>query len=263
MILSGKKVWITGASSGIGLALAREFAKSGANLILSARSFEKLESIRLELERPDEHVSVPLDFNSTKPMLEIVEQSLKSGIKPDILINNAGISQRGQARDVDVGVTREVMEVNFFATIALTQSLLPTLIKRNGMVATIASVAGKVGGQGMSSYAASKHAIVGYMDCLRAEEQVNGLHVLTVCPGFVSTNISINARTSDGSKYGEMADSIESGISAESCAVQIIKAVKARKNEVYIGKGLSRWAPVIKRFFPSLLMYLAGKKNIR
>lgn len=263
MNLAGKKIWITGASSGIGLAVAREFAKNGANLILSARSFEKLESIRLELERSEQHVSVQFDFNSSKSMLEAVKATINDGIELDILINNAGISQRGQAREVDLEVSREVMEVNFFATIALTQSLLPTLIKRNGMVVTIASVAGKVGGQGMSSYAASKHAIIGYMDCLRAEEQMNGLHVLTVCPGFVSTNISINARTSDGSKFGEMAESISSGISAESCAHQIIQAVKTKKKEIYIGKGLSRWAPMIKRLFPSLLMYLAGKKNIR
>jgi short-subunit dehydrogenase len=263
MNLAGKKVWITGATSGIGLALAREFAKNGANLILSARSFEKLESIRQELERADEHISVALDFNSLDSMLGVIKRALENGEEPDILINNAGISQRGQAREVNIGVSREVMEVNFFATIALTQFLLPTLIKHNGMVVTIASVAGKVGGQGMSSYAASKHAIIGYMDCLRAEEQRNGLHVLTVCPGFVSTNISINARTSDGSKYGEMADSISSGISAESCALQIVQAVKAKKKEVYIGKGISRWAPTIKRFFPSILMYLAAKKNIR
>jgi dehydrogenase/reductase SDR family protein 7B len=263
MTLVGKTVWVTGATSGIGLAVAIALAKKGAKLILSARSFEKLESIRLDLERPNEHKSIPLDFNSLDSMLDGVKRALENGLAPDILINNAGISQRGQAIDVNLEVTREVMEVNFFATIALTQSLLPTLIANKGMVATIASVAGKVGGQGMSSYAASKHAIVGYMDCLRAEEQMNGLHVLTVCPGFVSTNISINARTSDGSKYGEMAESIASGISAESCADKIVEAIIASKNEIYIGKGISRWAPVIKRFFPSLLMYLAGKKNIR
>ena len=128
---------------------------------------------------------------------------------------------------------------------------------------TISSVAGKVGGQSMSGYSASKHAIIGYMDCLRAEESCNGLQVLTVCPGFVQTNISVNAMTEDGQKYGKVAKSIKKGIGVKECATKIIKAIKANKSEVIIGKGLSYWAPTIYRFFPSLFRKLSAAKNIR
>lgn len=263
MNLTGKTVWITGASSGIGLALAKEFARKGAKLILSARNLESLEQVRLALPEPDKHLSKVLDFHSIDGIQSTVGQTLESGVLPDLLVNNAGISQRGEALNVDLAVTREVMEINFFATVALTQLLLPTLIARKGGIITIASVAGKVGGQGMSSYAASKHAIIGYMDCLRAEQQRNGLYVLNVCPGFVNTNISVNARTENGDTYGEKADSIANGITADSCAMQVLQAIERDKVEVVIGAGLSRWAPVIKRFFPLFFIKLAGKNNIR
>lgn len=263
MQIAQRTIWLTGASSGIGKALAFQLADGGAKLILSARSEDKLDALKAKLPRTDEHIVVPMDLTNSASLPETVAGVLSKGVKVDMLINNGGISQRGTAKDTDMAVFREVMEVNYFGTIALTKALLPELIKQQGMVVTIASVAGKVGGQGMSGYAGSKHAIIGYMDCLRAEEAANGLQVLTVCPGFVQTNISLHARTEDGSEFGQMADSIAEGISADSCAASIIKAIQGDKKEVVIGKGLSAWAPTIKRLFPNLFMRLSAAKDIR
>lgn len=263
MNLHQKHVWITGASSGIGKGMATALANEGAKLILSARSEEKLTALKATLKNPEEHIVVPLDLSDSEEVQNRCQDALDKGVNVDILINNGGVSQRGLVREIALDVHRHVMEVNYFGTIAITQALLPTLLKNHGKVVNISSVAGKVGGQSMSGYAGSKHALIGFMDCLRAEEASNGLTVLNVCPGFVQTNISRNALTADGSEFGEMADSIANGITVDECATAIIKAIKQDKREIVIGKGLSGWAPFLKRLFPELLMTIAAKKNIR
>ncbi|TDF35704.1 SDR family oxidoreductase [Alteromonadaceae bacterium M269] len=261
MQVQNKVVWVTGASSGIGKALITELAKQGAHLILSSRNEEQLQALKNELPNSDKHQVLALDLSQPN---ELDSKLGALGEQPvDILINNGGISQRGLARDIELKVHRDVMEINYFGTIQLTQLALPKLLKSQGMVVNIASVAGKVGGQSMSGYAASKHALIGYMDCLRAEEAQNGLRVLNVCPGFVQTQISVNALTADGKAFGDMADSIAQGITAEECAQAVINAIKAEKKEITVGKGLSRWAPLIKRISPNLLHNVAAKKNIR
>jgi len=150
----------------------------------------------------------------------------------------------------------------------MTQALLPSMLSSaneatKGMIVTVSSVAGKVGGKSMSGYSASKHAIIGYMDCLRAEESTNGLQVLTICPGFVQTKISVNAMLADGSQFGKVAGSIKHGIAVDDCARQIVQAIKQDKNEVVIGKGISGWAPTIARLFPDTFKKMAAKKNFR
>ncbi len=263
MNINNKTIWITGASSGIGEALAIECANQGAKLILSARNSEKLQLLKDKLTHPEQHLVLPLDLSEPEK-LSVQVASIVESNPVDILINNGGISQRGTAIDTKLSVQRQVMEVNYFGTIALTQCVLPKMIAANkGMIVTISSVAGKVGGQGMSGYSASKHAIIGYMDCLRAEESCNGLQVLTICPGFVQTNISVNAMTEDGQTFGKVAKSIKEGIAVDDCAMQILKAIKADKSEVVIGKGLSYWAPTIYRFFPNLFRKIVAAKNIR
>lgn len=263
MNLHNKTIWLTGASSGIGKALAFELAKHGARLILSSRNTEKLEALKKELPISERHEVVPLDLSEPESLKGKVDSFLMGGREIDVLINNSGITVRGEARNISLAVSREVMEVNYFGTIALTQALLSAVLKQKGMIVNIASVAGKVGGQTMSGYAASKHALIGYMDSLRAEEAKNGLSVLNVCPGFVQTNISVNARTETGEKFGEVSESIANGITAETCAKHIVSAMTKDKREVLIGKGLSRWAPTIKRFFPGLFLTMAAKANIR
>ncbi len=263
MQIEGKRIWVTGASSGIGAALARQLDREGAKLILSARSAEKLYQLRASLSHSERHLVTPLDLANSAGLADAIAETLDALDGLDALVNNGGISMRGEAREIQLAVQREVMEVNYFGTIALTQLLLPVLLQNQGKVVNVASVAGKVGGQSMSGYAASKHALIGYMDCLRAEETKNGLSVLNVCPGFVQTQISVNARTASGDKFGKVADSIANGITAEECAQAIVRAMRTDKNEVVIGKGLDGWAPFLKRLFPSLVMSIAAKKNIR
>ena len=268
MNIKNKKIWITGASSGIGEALAIECAKQGAILVLSARNETKLNELKAQLINSESHQVVLLDLAKADEVTAIVNQYISEHGTVDILINNGGVSQRGSARETQLNVQRQVMEVNYFGTVAITQALLPSMLlatneSSKAMIVTVSSVAGKVGGKSMSGYSASKHAIIGYMDCLRAEESANGLHVLTICPGFVQTNISVNALVEDGSTFGRVAGSIKHGISVEECAKKIIEAIEQEKNEVVIGKGMSYWAPTISRLFPNTFKKLAAKKNFR
>ena len=267
MNIENKKIWITGASSGIGEALAIECAKLGATLVLSARNEEKLNHLKAQLTNSERHYIVPLDLAQAKQLTFSVNQFIEEHGSVDILVNNGGVSQRGTARETQLDVQRQVMEVNYFGTVALTQAIFPTMLSLNnnkkGMIVTVSSVAGKVGGKSMSGYSASKHAIIGYMDCLRAEESINGLQVLTICPGFVQTNISVNAMVADGSRFGKIAGSIKHGIAVDDCARQIIKAIEQDKDEVVIGKGISYWAPTIARLFPKTFRKLTAKNNVR
>ncbi len=268
MNLNNKKIWITGASSGIGEALAIECAKQGASLILSARNEEKLNLLKAQLTNSERHQVVPLDLANAEQVTCRVNDYVNEYGAVDILVNNGGIAQRGSARETKLAVQRQVMEVNYFGTVAMTQAVLPSMLSPatgmlKGMIVTVASVAGKVGGKSMSGYSASKHAIIGYMDCLRTEESVNGLHVLTICPGFVQTKISVNAMVADGSQFGKVAGSIKHGIAVDDCAKQIVRAIEQNKDEVVIGKGLSYWAPTIARLFPNTFRKVTAKKNFR
>lgn len=261
MNINNKKIWITGASSGIGEALAIECAKLGALLVLSARNEEKLNQLKAQLTNSEKHHVIPLDLANSEQVTSIVNDYISEHGTVDILVNNGGIAQRGTARETKLSVQRQVMEVNYFGTIAITQAVFPSMT--NGMVVTVSSVAGKIGGKSMSGYSASKHAIIGYMDCLRAEESVNGLHVLTICPGFVQTKISVNAMVADGAQFGKVAGSIKHGIAVDDCAKQIVKAIEQDKEEVVIGKGISYWAPTIARLFPNTFRKMTAKKNFR
>jgi len=264
MNLANKIIWITGASSGIGEALAVVCAKKGAKLIISARNEEKLNQLKLSLDNSDSHIVVPLDLAQPELLADIIEPIIESCGSIDILINNGGIGQRGPARETLLEVQRKVMEVNYFGSIAMTQAILPAMIKaQTGLIATVASVAGLVGGKSMSGYSASKHAVIGYMDCLRAEESSNGIKVLNICPGFVQTQISVNAFTAKGEKFENMANSIKNGIPVSQCANEIITAIEKEKSQVIIGKGLSYWAPTIYRFFPALFRRISAAKNFR
>ncbi len=264
MKLQDKRIWITGASSGIGEALAIALAEHGARLVLSARRVDKLQQLQQRLIQPQFHQAIVLD-QSLPEQIERTVQSVLAGFgEIDILINNAGVSCRALARETQLVVSRQVMELNYFGTVALTQALLPVLLRQSSpMVVTIASVAGRVGGKTLSSYAASKHAILGYMDSLRAEESANGLSVLNVCPGFVITNITRNALTASGEPFGEMAKATAAGISAAQCAEQIIRAMRRQQAELVVGRGISRWAPLLNRLSPTLVRMLAARKDYR
>lgn len=264
MNLQHKTVWITGASSGIGKALAFVCANRGARVILSSRNIKALAQVKTSLPATEQHIVVPLDLSEPEQIQAVVVEAMNTIGQVDVLINNGGIGQRGFACETNLNVQRKVMEVNYFGAVAMTQAILPYMKKQGGgVIATVASVAGLVGGKSMAGYSASKHAIIGYMDCLRAEETVNGIKVLNICPGFVQTQISVNAYRGDGTKFEEMASSIANGIPVDSCAKQIVKAIEKDKAQVIIGKGISFWAPAIYKFFPSIFRRLAAAKNYR
>ncbi|CUS48705.1 MAG: putative short-chain dehydrogenase [Idiomarinaceae bacterium HL-53] len=256
--IHGKTIWLTGASSGIGLALAHALARAGAQLILTARSEETLNTLASEL--PGEHQVFPLDLMNPEHALEAARRFVSQ--QPiDILINNAGVSQRSLTLETDLKVYRDLMEINYFSVVALTKAVLPSMLEQgNGHIVTVSSVAGKVGTKLRSGYAGSKFGVIGFMDCLRAEMFDKNIHCTTICPGFVHTQIAHNALTGSGEKLNREDPDNAGGISAEQCAKEIIQAIQNNKAEVVVGSGLSKLAPRLQRFFPGLVRTLVARR---
>lgn len=253
-MFTNQVVWITGASSGIGEALAISFAKAGAKLVLSARRREELERVAAACSTKDVLIH-PLDLGSGSTFENDVAQVLERFGRIDVVIHNGGISQRALVKDTTMDVQRRIMEVNYFGTIALTKACLPPMLaSKRGHFVAVSSVMGKIGTPLRSAYAASKHALHGYFDCLRAEVADEGLDVTLICPGFVSTNVSKNALTGDGQPTNQTGQDIANGVSAEVAAEQILDAVSAKKSEAYVGRwGKDRLALTLKRFAPGVL----------
>ncbi|XP_067229546.1 dehydrogenase/reductase SDR family member 7B isoform X2 [Chanodichthys erythropterus] len=208
--LQDKVVVITGASSGLGKECARVFHAAGARLILCGRDQKRLQEVVEELRNKNNGkiqtytpCTVTFDLSSTSLVSSAAKEILKCHGHVDVLINNAGISYRGNILDTQVSVQRDVMETNYFGPVALTQAILPSMIdRRSGHIVVISSVQGKISIPYRSAYAASKHATQAYFDCLRAEVDRFGLQVSVISPGYIRTNLSINAVTGDGSQYG-------------------------------------------------------------
>ena len=249
---AGKVVWITGASSGIGEALAVALAREGARLVLSSRRLDELERVRSDLARPGEHFCLPLDLAQSGTFPALTAQVLEKFGRMDILVNNGGVSQRALAANALLEVERAMMEVNYFGTVALTKAVLPSMLARGaGHLVVISSVMGYVGVPGRSTYSASKHALHGYFDTLRAELWRTGLKVTLVCPGYVQTKVSINALGAQGEKHGETDATHIRGITAERCAEATLRAIARGKEEISVG-GNETWAITLKRFLPGV-----------
>ena len=258
MNFSDQTVWITGASSGIGESLAHQFAESGANLILSARNEEKLNKIAREIGT-DQAKVLPLDMSEVSELEQKTKLAINLFGSVDILINNAGISQRGSVEETDFSVDRKIMEVNYFGNIYLTKQILPHFIERGkGRVVVVSSIAGKLAPPFRSAYAASKHALHGWYDAFRAETADKNIQVHTICPGYIRTNISLNALNHEGSKHGVMDEGQAKGLSADECAAQIIQAIKKDKRETFIGK--EKWFLTVKNLLPGLYHKLLNKR---
>jgi dehydrogenase/reductase SDR family protein 7B len=255
MSFTNKVVWITGASSGIGEALTDQFIKKGAKVIISSRRKEVLEEVKSRYPNQQDQIKVlPLDLSNIDHLKEKSEQAEQFYGQIDYLVNNGGISQRAAVNEIDIDVLDKVMKVNFMGSAALTKYILPGMIKRqNGHIIVISSVMGKFGTQLRSGYAASKHALHGFFDSLRNEVYRDNINVTIICPGYIKTNVSKNALTADGSKYGKMDPGQEHGLTPEESAVKILDAIRKKKDEVYIGGGKERLALYLKRFFPGLL----------
>ena len=248
-----KRVWVTGASSGIGEALAHAFAERGAHLILSARNEQELNRVAADCTNAGAASVIvqPLDLAQHDTISGIVDKIVKQVGKVDILLNNGGISQRSLAKDTALEVDKKLMSINFFGTVALTKALLSNMLTHQlGHIVTITSLTGKFGTPLRSSYAASKHALHGFFDSLRAELGNTPIFVTLICPGFVRTNVSVNALTADGSKQNKMDDATEHGMLPERLAQKILRAIEQGKEEAYFG-GKEVLGVYLKRFFPT------------
>ena len=263
--LKNKVVWVTGASSGIGEALVYALAKEGAKLILSARRAEELQRVADNAKlNSANYLILPLDLNAPDIFDAKKNEALQHFGHIDILINNGGVSQRSLAKDTSVAVDRQIMEVNYFGTIALTKALMPDFIKQHGgLYVVVTSAVGKFGSPWRSGYSASKHALHGFFDSLRAELYSDGIKVLLVCPGFIQTNVSVNALTGSGAKLGSMDVATANGLTAEECAHQIVSAIKSGKEEIVVAKFKERFAVFAKRFFPGLFSAIIRRMAVR
>jgi short-subunit dehydrogenase len=285
--LWGKTIWITGASSGIGEAVARECYSQGARLIVSARDERKLESLRESLLDPrsvkleEEHGAAataasgadtallreitirPFDLTDPQAIEALAREAMEAGETLDILIHAAGISQRSLGAETDSTVTRRIMETNFFGPIALTQALLPKLVEnRRGRIVVITSAFGKFGARERTAYAASKHALHGYFDSLRAELPPERIGITLIVPGAIATDISRNALTAHGSAYGRSDETITRGMAPERAARAIIGAILRGREEVLLGFGARlRIALLLKFLAPRMLTRILRRRR--
>lgn len=261
-----KVVWITGASSGLGEALSKEFAAAEAKLVLSARRESELERVKKECTKyisAENILTLPLDVAELSNVKAAVQKVIQKFGRIDILVNNAGIAQRSYAGDTPIEVERKIMEVNYFGTIILTKEVLQVMRKQqSGNLVAISSVMGKFGFPGRSSYSSSKHALHGYFESLRIEENKNNIHVHIICPGYVKTNVSYNAITETGKSHNQLDKGQEKGMEPTIAAKKILIAIRNNRFETFFG-GPELLAATLKRLLPSLfykLILKAGKK---
>jgi len=246
-----KVVIITGASSGIGKALAEEFAKRGANVVLGARQYVTLCEITADLERRYQvkALAVQTDVSKEEDCELLVKQAWVTFGKIDILINNAGLSMRALFNDVDLTVLKNLMDVNFWGTVYCTKHALPEILKTKGSIIGVSSIAGYRGLPGRTGYSSSKFAMNGFMESLRTELLKTGVHVMVACPGFTTSNIRVAALAKDGLAHGET--SMEEGkmMTAEAVAVLICDGIAAKKRTL-IMTGQGKLAVWMNKLFP-------------
>ncbi len=248
MRFKDKVVWITGASSGIGEALAIAWSREGATLVLSARNAAELERVRNACVDPHQVRVLPLDLMDTNA----IEAAAKSVPRVDVLVHSGGVSQRSFAAETDLKTDRAIMDLNYFGTVALTKAVLPSMLARkSGQIVPITSVIGYVGIPTRSAYAASKHALHGFFESMRAETAKDGIAITIVVPGYIRTKVSENALRGDGTPHGKLDETHAKAMLPEDAAPRIIDAVARKKPEVRVG-GKEIWAVSLRRFLPGL-----------
>ena len=258
-----KVVWITGASSGIGAELARQYSILGIKLILSSRRADKLANIKSECSNPENIKILPFDLIDFKSASEIVNSAFKIFGTVDILINNAGVSQRSLIINTKFEVYRKLIEINYLGHVAISNAILPYFIGQGGgTYVIISSVMGKYSSPYRSGYAAAKHALHGFFDSLRMEHQKDNIFVTIVCPGFVNTPISKNSLTGDGSPLGKYDKANARGLPVEFLVKKTIQAIDQKKWEVSFG-GKERMGVYLKRVSNKLLHYIVKNNSVR
>ena len=257
----GKVVWVIGATSGIGEELVKQLSKLNCKLILSARRSRELERVQKEngLTVSNSYL-LPLDLEYFDSLASSVRAAEKKFGSIDVVFNNGGISQRSFAKDTVMATYKKIMAINFFGNVAITQAVLPQMRNRNsGSIVVISSIAGLIGTPLRTGYSASKFALQGFYESLQAELEGTNIRVTIVNPGFIQTNISVNALTGTGEQTGKMDEAIEKGLPVEYCARQILKATANRKYQLTVSGFKERFAVLIKKFSPSLLRKIVSK----
>lgn len=263
MSFENKVIWITGASSGIGKALTLELSNHNALLIISARNQKTLEEVKSQCKMPENVKVLPLDLGNSESFEALVKQAISWFGRIDILVNNGGISQRSFAKETLIEVDKRIMEVNYIGTIALTKAILPHFLERKqGHIVVTTSVVGKIGTPLRSTYAASKHALHGFFDSLRAEIYDDNIDITLICPGYVTTNVSINALQGDGTPQQTMDKATANGIKPERFAKLMAKAIQKKKEEVYIAGFKEKLGIYAKRWFPRLFSIMVRKLSV-
>ena len=251
--VDGKTIWITGASSGIGEALVYALDSKNCRLIISSRKEEELQRVKTNCTHLENIKIISLDLANLNDMPEKAKLAFAAFGEIDILINNAGISQRSEIIDTDISVYKRLMDINYMGTVALSKAVLPYFIKRkNGHFVSVSSLMGKFAGPQRSGYCGSKHALHGFFDVLRLEHEKDGISVTMICPGYVQTNIDKNALTADGSPQQKHDIENQNGLPVAIFAQKMIRAIERKKYEAYMGKK-EVLAIYLKRFFPKLL----------
>lgn len=249
-------IWITGASSGIGEALVKAFAHNGARIVLSSRRQAELERVRDECMAAGASAAsllvLPLDVVDYAAMPAAVQTVLDSFGRIDMLINNAGNSQRSFCLDTDMQVYRTMFELNVLGQIALTKAVLPVMVEQGaGHLLVTSSVAGKVGAPLRTGYCAAKHAVLGFFDSLRTEVAYLGIRVTTIIPGFIRTNIGSNALTGTGQPTGKADSNIDAGMDVTECAGVILQGISTGVEEIAVGNGPEMGLLELKRQNPT------------
>lgn len=263
MNFDNQVVWITGASSGIGEYLSYAFSNAGARLVLSSRKRDELERVAKSCAHPERILILPLDVAQFDTFAPAIEQVIARFGVIDLLVNNAGISQRELALDTRISVDQQIMDINYFGTVALTKLVAPLMqARKSGQIVVMSSVLGKIGVPYRSAYAASKHALHGFFDSLRAELFQHNVSVTLICPGYVRTNVTINALRGDGSANQVMAESTSGGFSPEEFATKALRAIAQRKREVVIAQkeGLG---VLLHRFVPGIFARIARNMKLK
>lgn len=259
---AGKVVWITGASSGIGEALAYELAGQGARLVLSARRVDRLDAVRSRCARPEAHLVLPLDMTDTAAHADLVARVVSELGGIDALINNAGVSQRALVQETALEVDRRLFEVDYFGPVSLIKQVLPHMLaQRSGAIVAVSSVAGLVATPYRSSYAAAKAALLAFHDALRAETHGSGIDVSVICPGFVATEIAQSALVGDGSASAGRHTVPQGALTAEACARESVSRLRRGESLIVVaGKEKALWW--LARLSPALAAQVVRRVKV-
>ena len=255
-----KVVWITGASSGIGEALAHRFSREGARVIISSHEPEELDRVKRDLESygNDVHIEV-FDLGNPGEVQQTADRVLKQFGRVDVLMNNGGISQRALAVETPLEIDRRIMEIDYFAGVILTKAVLPGMIERGyGHIGVTSTISGKFGFPLRSAYAAAKHALFGFYESVWAENYQHGVRVTLFSPGRVRTNISLHALQKDGKEHGKMDPGQAKGITTEACARKMVRSMKRNRKDVLIG-GSELIMVYIHKYFRWLYYRIVSK----